>query len=245
MAGESSFLVEDFIDAITSQLDRVQDALRIKAVNRPLTYALKDLSLELKVFVELDPQGRVRFRTSAANETGASSVHLAFTTITKPMIEENTISLATSRSPSLAEAGMDEHEARRLERLGIRNVAELQNLGRSAGVSAVSRLAAVSTDRLKLALGAGKPRIDVVKPVVPSPPKPKPGVKPTPPQVQIKGKNLLGGSVKLGNRTLAIAEADDDELIVDLPHDATSGALEVTLPDGEVMEWSLTDEWMS
>ena len=59
MASDGSFLVEEFIDAITSQLDRVQDALRVKAVNRPLTYALKDLSLELKVFVDMDEQGNV------------------------------------------------------------------------------------------------------------------------------------------------------------------------------------------
>ena len=51
MIGEGSFRVEDFIQAITAQLDRVQDALRLKAVNRPLTYALKDLAMDLKVFV--------------------------------------------------------------------------------------------------------------------------------------------------------------------------------------------------
>ena len=60
--------IEEFIHAITTQLDRVQDALRLKAVNRPLTYALKDLSMELHVFVEVDAQGTVRFRTSAPNE---------------------------------------------------------------------------------------------------------------------------------------------------------------------------------
>lgn len=281
MAVETSFLVEDFIDAITSQLDRVQDALRIKAVNRPLTYALKDLALELKVFVELDGQGRVRFRTSSPSESGASVVHLAFTTITKPMIEENTVSLAVSRSPSLREAGMDEPEARRLERLGIRNVAELQNLNKSTGTAAVSRLAEISADRLRVALGAGRPRIDVVAPVKPpappiqppvkppvKPPAPRPSPKPVIPRpmvprpkvavgpatkLEIKGKNLLFGdaepSVKLNDRPLSIAEADDEALVVDIPGDAESGALEVTLPDGQVLAWELAveggaaDEW--
>jgi len=275
VAAETSFLVEDFIDAITSQLDRVQDALRIKAVNRPLTYALKDLALELKVFVELDAAGRVRFRTSSANEAGASVVHLAFTTITKPMIEENTVSLAVSRSPSLQEAGMDDAEARRFERLGIRNVAELQNLGKSTGVAAVSRLSDVPADRLRLALGAIKPRVDTIVPVPPpkpvvAPPKPlpKPVVaspiipkSPTPKPIlatpvlppklavppssklQVRGRNLLFGdaepAVKLGDRTLSIAQADDDALVIDVPHDAESGSLQITLPDGEVVAWDL------
>jgi hypothetical protein len=280
VGAETSFLVEDFIDAITSQLDRVQDALRIKAVNRPLTYALKDLSLELKVFVELDPQGRVRFRTSSPTEAGASIVHLGFTTITKPMIEENTVSLAVSRSPSLEEAGLAEDERRRLERLGVRTISQLENLGKSAGVSGVSRLSDVSPDRLRLALGAGKPRIDAVGPApVKPPPAVTPPVKPawptridpratappisprvavSPPapvsvapatRLQIRGSNLLAGdgvpTVKLNDRPLSIADANDDELLVHIPSDAASGALEVTLPDGTTQAFALAveDEW--
>jgi hypothetical protein len=254
VGAETSFLVEDFIDSITTQLDRVQDALRIKAVNRPLTYALKDLSLELKVFVELDPRGKVRFRTSGPNEAGASIVHLGFTTITKPMIEENTVSLAASRSPSLEEAGLGEDERRSLERYGVRTVAQLQKLGSTTGISTVSRLSAVPTDRLKAALTLGQPRIDAVGPVKPLPPPParrpsRPGAPPplatgpTPKRLQISGRNLIGDSgppiVKLHGAPLAIAEADDDHLILDLPDGIRTGALELEMPDGRVMSYEL------
>jgi hypothetical protein len=177
---EQSFAVEEFIDAITSQLDRVQDALRLKAVNRPLTYALKDLELELKVYVELDDRGQVRFRTSGPNEAGASTVHLSFTTITKPMIEENTISLATSRSPTLQEAGLAPEEQRRLERLGVRNLSQLERLGASAGARAVSRLSNIPADRLRDALQLGRPRVDAVRPEQPPPP---PKAQPTRPPI--------------------------------------------------------------
>ena len=265
MGAEASFLVEDFIDSITTQLDRVQDALRIKAVNRPLTYALKDLSLELKVFVELDPQGKVRFRTSGANEAGASVVHLGFTTITKPMIEENTVSLAASRSPSLEEAGLGEADRRNLERYGVRTVAQLQKLGSTTGISAVARMSAIPADRLKAALTLGRPAIDAVRPV---PPPPRPAPAPLPPPVrppisslppprpgtklQISGRNLVGESgppeVRLRGLPLSVAEADDDRLVVDVPEDAQSGALEVEMPDGSVMTYELAldapeDEW--
>jgi hypothetical protein len=183
MVGDGSFLVEEFIDSITSQLDRVQDALRIKAVNRPLTYALKDMSLELKVFVELDPQGKVRFRTSGPNESGASVVQLGFTTITKPMIEENTISLAASRSPSLEEAGLAPDERLRLERMGVRNVAQLERLQSSAGMQSVARFSEVPIDRIKRALVLNRPRVTDVRPEPPRPVKPAPPVvKPAPAQ---------------------------------------------------------------
>src|SRR5262245_28753939 len=181
VVGDGSFLVEDFINAITTQLDRVQDALRLKAVNRPLTYALKDLSLDLQVFVELDGQGNVRFRTSGPNETGSSTVKLSFTTITKPMIEENTISLAVSRSPSLSEIGLDEEERKRLERIGVSNAAQLERLGQSTGARAVSRLSGISADRLRQAVIQSRPRLTDVRPAPPQPPAKPPGKPPAPP----------------------------------------------------------------
>jgi len=286
MVGDGSFLVEEFIDSITSQLDRVQDALRIKAVNRPLTYALKDMALELKVFVEMDAQGRVRFRTGGPNEAGASVVHLGFTTITKPMIEENTISLSTSRSPSLEEAGLGPEERMRLERVGVRNVAQLERLNRSAGVQSVSRFADVPVDRLKRALVMNQPKITAVRPEPPRPaPQPArpPAVKaavpppkarmpvlpvsarPLPPQavqpgpvfnrpvlklqrgtklLHLSGSRLIGEDgppvVRLNDRPLGIAEADDDRLVVEMPDDLQGGALEVSLPDGSVASYELS-----
>jgi hypothetical protein len=174
VAREASFLVEEFINAITTQLDRVQDALRFKAVNRPLTYALKDIALDLQVFVDVDQQGNVRFRSSGPNETGASTIRLGFTTITRPMIEENTVSLAMTRSPNLDELGLDETERRRLEQFGVRNAAQLQNLGKQTGTASVSRLTGIPLDRLRSMLSLGKPRIDTVEPHEPKQPEPKP-----------------------------------------------------------------------
>jgi hypothetical protein len=175
MATDGAFLVEDFVNAITTQLDRVQDALRIKALNRPLTYALKDLSLELKVFVDMDARGNVRFRASGPNEAGASSVQLSFTTITKPMIEENTISLAATRSASLTELGLKPEEQQQLERLGVRNLAQLNNLQANTGVTAISRLTEVPPERLRQALLRGRPRIQRISP---QPPRPQPSAPP-------------------------------------------------------------------
>lgn len=180
------FLVEDFIQSITTQLDRVQDSLRIKAVNRPLTYALKELHLELKVFVDLDPTGNVRLRASSGNETGASLISMDFTTITKPMIEENTVSLASSRSPPLNLLGLSNEEAARLERLGVTNLAQLDKLKGSTSVTAVSRLSDVPIDRLRRALQVGPPVVRSITatpppPVRPAPPPPQPPMVPRPP----------------------------------------------------------------
>ncbi len=191
--GESFFAVEDFIQSILSQLDRVQDALRMKAVNRPLTYALKDFSLDFHVFGDVDANGIVRFRPAGANEAGSSTLRLGFTTITKPMIEENTISMAASRSPTLEEAGLAPEEARRLEGLGVRTTSQLDKLQRAAGSSTVSRWAGVPQTRLSDALRNGQPKIHNVqvgtkhgpspvgsRPSAPPPPPPRVSAPPTP-----------------------------------------------------------------
>jgi hypothetical protein len=159
------FPVEEFLQAITSQLDRTQDALRLKSVTRPLTYAIRDFSMELKVFVELSPDGKVLFRPSASDDTGASVVHIGFTTVNRTMIEENTVSLSAVKSPTLDELGLDEQERRQLERLGVSNAAQLDQLKATTGESTVARYSGLPVSRLRQAMAAGRPVIRSVTPV--------------------------------------------------------------------------------
>jgi hypothetical protein len=162
-----AFMVEDFINAVSAQLDRVQDSLRLKAVNRPLTFALKDFALDLQVFAEMDGDGNVRFRSAGPNETGSSTLRLSFTTITRPMIEENTISLAATRSATLDELGLSPDERKRLEQIGVRNAFQLNRLGSATGGSTVSRYSGIPIDRLRMALQMGRPLVNRITPVGP------------------------------------------------------------------------------
>ena len=153
-----SYPIEDFLEAITAQLDKTQDALRLKSINRPLTFALKDFNLNLQVFVEMDEQGQIRFRPSGPNEQGSSTVSIGFTTITRPMIEENTVSMELTKSPSLEEVGLAPEETKRLERLGVRNAVQLKRLESEAGDSNISRIAGVDISKLRKALQMGDPQ---------------------------------------------------------------------------------------
>jgi hypothetical protein len=258
----SGFLVEDFLQAITTQLDRTQDGMRVKSVNRPLTYAIRDFSLELRVFVDMDAAGQIRFRAAGPNEAGASVVQIGFTTITRAMIEENTVSLNATRSPSLEEIGLVPEERQKLERLGVRNAAELQRLQNSTGGAAASRLTSIPVDRLRQALQQGRPRLNTVgpAPVRPAPPRtpaapapatpaprPLPAVIRLPPgagRLRLAGENLIGEKgppiVRLNKRALDVHDADDRQVVLELPPDAASGALEVELGDGEVLTYELS-----
>lgn len=160
MSSGTGYPIEEFLEAITSQLDQTQDALRLKAVNRPLTFALKEFNVDLQVFVEMDASGRVTFRPAAPNEEGASKVSIGFTTITRPMIEENTISMEMAQAPSLGELGLGRDEERRLAKIGVRNGAQLRKMERDAGDQALSRHTGVDLGRIKQALQMARPRID-------------------------------------------------------------------------------------
>jgi hypothetical protein len=245
---DHGFPVEDFLQAITSQLDRTQDGLRLKSVNRPLTYAIRDFSMELKVFVELAADGRVMFRPSASDDAGASVVHIGFTTVNRTMIEENTVSLSAVKSPNLDELGLDEQERRQLERLGVRNAAQLDNLRRTTGESTVARFSGMPVSRLREALSQGRPSIQTVTPVpaaadpVATSPHPIPADEvPAPSTIRIPPRTrriVVGGprlnevvqQAQLGGRSLEMRPVEGG-VEVDLGDDASDGTLELDLGD--------------
>ena len=250
MAGDSSYAVQDFLEALTAQLDRTQDALALKAVNRPLTYAIRDFSLSLQVFVELSDDGQVRFRSAGPSETGASTVSIGFTTITRPMIEENTVNLSEAKSPSLDELGLAPQEQRQLERLGVRNADQLRKLNTSSGEGALARFADLPVNRLRAALQAGSPTVRQVAPEQP----PAPGqnseqevrVPAGTRRLRLDGRNLGaltdGGSARLDGIGVPIVAAADDHAVIDLGHLEPTGRLELQLGDGVALAFQLRPE---
>jgi len=265
MTGDGGFLVEDFLDAVTAQLDRTQDALAAKARVRPLMFALRTFSIDLQVFVSMDASGNVRLRSSAPGEIGASTLKIDFTTITRPMVEENTVSLAMAQAPTLGEAGLKPEEELALRRVGVQNVAQLQALRASgAGVDGISRMTSglVPADRLRAALRLGRPMVANVVPLpaagpAPAPAPAAPETPASPPEIvhiprgtrllRFNGSNMLAGPatpvVRLDGRPLEHAQAGDDGLEVHLPDDVRGGALEVDFgEDDEPVRYELRVE---
>ena len=154
-----------FIQALTEQLDRAQASMALKArVGKlPLTFAVKEVSLDLHAFVRI-VNDDVYLRPAGPGDTGASSIKLALTTITRSMVEENAMNF-TAEDPkfSLRQALGDRisnEDERSLERLGIRSVGQLNELRQSAGADVVARLTRMPVNRLQQAmLAASAPRV--------------------------------------------------------------------------------------
>jgi hypothetical protein len=164
-----AYPVEEFLQALTAQLDRAQDALAVKVTgtNRPLTWALKDISIDLRVFVDVNPSGRVTLRSAAPNEDGASTVHLTLTTITRPMVEENAVAFHEDVDPRPIDdlvpmTNLGEDEQKRLDWMGIRTVGQLKQLDPNLANAVVG----LPIGQLQAALeAASRPTVSSVAPV--------------------------------------------------------------------------------
>ena len=234
--------IENFIQALTSQLDRAQTAMALKARNMPLTFAVKDLTFDLRAQVEMK-NSAVHIRPAGPAEPDASTIHFTLTTITRPMIEENTPQVDPEQQSLREVLGNDitEEEERRLEWAGIRSADDLQQAGVGGGEDALQRVTQLPVQRLRSALlRATAPRITRIEPE-----RLQPSINPDGnaaherPLLRIRGNNLLRNQepvVRIGNRPIPVLRANDRELLVAPQFDQLSGALSVEVEPGNIAE---------
>ncbi len=222
---EDGLPIEEFIQALTSQLDRAQATMALKAqAGLPLTFAIKDISVELRTHVNM-VRNRVLIRPASPGDAETSVLHISLTTITRPMIEENTLRFAPDE-PSLNEVlgdDLDEDDKRRLEWAGVRTVSQLRELQRTSGEHVIGQIAQIPALRLRKALErASQPHISRMS-------RDQQGL------VRVQGLNLAEGGqplVRVDGEDVTVLEASDRELVLSpLPHQLV-GTLALEMPTG-------------
>ncbi|PCE24671.1 hypothetical protein [Burkholderia ubonensis] len=224
MSASDSLPIELFIQALTTQLDHAQTAMAVKAqnLNLPLTFAVKDLSLDLRTHVEF-VQSEVRIRPAGPGDHDASTIRLSLTTITRPMIEENApLPSTTANEPALRDVvgnTLSDEEQRRLEWAGVQTAEQLRRF-EQGGERVLERVANLPVDRLRAALArASQPLVTHVEPIFrdgggDAAPADAPAA---PPWMRIRGRNLTAGGtprVTIGGEPVSVLDARDGELIV-------------------------------
>lgn len=218
MNGAVTLRLEDFIQAVQSQLDNAQAAMALKArnANLPLTFAIKDINLDLRAHVEFS-NSEIRIRPAAAGEVEASVFHLVFTTITRPAIEENAQAFADDPDDQSLEdiEDLTQEDRKRLEWAGVRTVKQLQQVEDTNRVGAIGRVTNLSRDRIRSALRtASEPLVQRIEPVVGDPN----GTGEEPQLVRVTGRNLvrqgLFPQVRIGNRPVSILKSSATELLI-------------------------------
>ena len=237
-AGEAAMPLENFIKAVQSQLDKAQTAMTLKARNQnmPLTFAIKDITLDLRAHVEFS-KSEIRIRPAGAADAEASVFHLVFAAITRPMIEENSSALGVDdpEDPSIDEIqgdSLSEDDRRQLEWIGVHTVGQLRDIEARGGGKTVQRVTGLPVTRLRAALErASAPLLEHVTAV-----ERQPGDGDEPPLIRLRGRNLLAGGqrprVTLNGEAMAVVNASDRELLLAPRPHQWMGDLAVIPPSG-------------
>lgn len=126
-SNNQSWNLETFLDSLIYELDKAQDTLSVKGMNRKLTYTVKDMTLDLQIFPEFDGD-TVRFVTAQPGETGASKVTLQLGSIRDHQIQEVARKPPVRNDIPIADVPLSEPAKKKLAKLGIRSAEDLKTM---------------------------------------------------------------------------------------------------------------------
>ena len=230
--------VDEFVQGLVRQLDDVQDALALKLrAGRPLSWALKDVSLDLQVFVGSRSDGTLTIRNAAPNEAGASTLHIGLTTIGREAVEENAWDPAEDDDPRSLRSfgrsgGLDTTSVERLEQLGLRTVGQLHRAVETSSLHWVADRSDVPSWTLQEALRRAElPELQSV-----TPQRSPDGTT----VLRMLGVHLSDGrspEVRLCGEPVPVLQAESQELLVrPLAHHQT-GQVEVLVGEERATGW--------
>jgi hypothetical protein len=126
-----SWKLNSFLDSLILELDRAQDTLALKGINRRLTYTVRDLELELHLFPDFDGRD-LRFTTAAPGDTGAAKIAFQLGSITDRQIRETTRE-PLSRDDIAIDVvdDIDEETRTELRKIGVTTVNDIERMERS------------------------------------------------------------------------------------------------------------------
>lgn len=233
-----------FIQALTLQLDKAQASMALKARvgKMPMTFAVKDVSLDLRAFVQM-VNDDVWLRPAGPGDANASTVKLALTTVTKPMIDENAVNFQAedpkfSIRNALGES-VSEDEQRGLERIGVHTIQQLQELRSAAGADVVARLARMPVNRLQQAmLAASAPRVTRVVAAAPGP-------TPAPAQVHFQAPAQRPGAgapmVRVRGQLVPVAQGEGSQFVLQPLAEQMGAEAEIEFDDGQRATFDLRE----
>ncbi len=132
----------DIVDAIAAEIDRAEDTLSLKSYARGKSIGIKQLKLDLEVNLRHTPEGEIKFRTVEPGKSSATILKLDFAQILETQLQSVRKDLTRSRSTQTLTtlAGIRDDEIKRLNRIAIYSVDDLERYTQTAAM-----LAEVST----------------------------------------------------------------------------------------------------
>lgn len=125
MNDNSPWRLEDFVDSLVVELDKTRETLAVRAINRKLTYSVKEVSLDVNAFPTY-ADGSVRFVTARPGEEGSSRLSIQLNSITDQQVRAS--SKVPEEAPGSNRLEVDEPTKTKLRRIGVSSLEDLKEL---------------------------------------------------------------------------------------------------------------------
>lgn len=119
--------LESFIDSLVIELDKARETLAVKAINKPLTYTVKDVGLDLHLFPTYNGD-EVKFITAQPGQSGASKLSIQLGSITDQQIRQTSKEPISKDSVSIENLDVDKETKKSLRKMGVSSINDLENL---------------------------------------------------------------------------------------------------------------------
>src|SRR3954466_13972312 len=122
-AENTAWQLEEFVDSLVVDLDKTRETLAVKAINKPLSYTVKEVALDLNIFPSYDGE-QVSFIQPEPGQDGASKVSIQLNSITDQQVPADTKVPEAGATP-IEQTDLDKGTKSKLRRWGVSPVADL------------------------------------------------------------------------------------------------------------------------
>jgi hypothetical protein len=123
-AENTAWQLEDFVDSLVVELDKTRETLAVKAINKPISYTVKDLALDLNIFPSYDGD-QIRFLTAQPGQQGASKVTIQLGSITDQQVRATSKIPGAKNDLKIEDIDIDKATKKKLRKLGVSSVGDL------------------------------------------------------------------------------------------------------------------------
>lgn len=123
----TAWVLEEFIDSLVVELDKTRETLAVKAINKPLSYSVKELSIDLNAFPTYNGD-EVKFTTAQPGQQGASKVTIQLGSITDQQVRATSKPPAGKNDIKIDDMKVPEATKKSLRKMGISSVDDLKQV---------------------------------------------------------------------------------------------------------------------
>lgn len=146
-----SWTLQSFVDALVYELDKARYTLSVKGLTNPLSYAVKDLSVELQVFPDYS-NNEIKFTTARSGQNGSSKIAFQLGSITDRQIRETTRRPMTEEEITIDALDIDEEAKKEMKKVGIQSVKDIEKIEENN----INIKSVVQSDKINFSDLAGK-----------------------------------------------------------------------------------------